>query len=54
MAKLTLDIAKEIARNREGECLSKKYVNSKTPMLWKCAKDMYGLQSLIVVPVVCS
>ena len=27
MAKLTLDIAKEIVRNKEGECLSTEYIN---------------------------
>ncbi|CAG8559855.1 42297_t:CDS:2 [Gigaspora margarita] len=38
MPKLTLDIAKEIAYSRGGECLSERYINSKTSMLWKCAK----------------
>ena len=37
MAKLTLDIAKELAW--EGECLSEEYVNNKAPLLWICAKD---------------
>jgi hypothetical protein len=46
MAKLTLDIAKEIACNMEGECLSEKYINSKAPMLWKCAKDHLWSASL--------
>ena len=39
MAKLTLDVAKEIARGREGECTSERYINCQMPMLWKCAKD---------------
>jgi hypothetical protein len=39
MAKLTLDVAKEIARSRGGECISERYVNCQIPMLWKCAKD---------------
>jgi len=26
----------EIAKNRNGLCLSEKYVNTRTPMLWKC------------------
>ena len=30
--------AKEIADERNGECLSKIYVNSTTPLLWKCDK----------------
>ncbi len=39
MAKLTLDVAKEIARSRGSECISERYVNCQIPMLWKCAKD---------------
>ncbi|CAG8748310.1 23344_t:CDS:1 [Gigaspora margarita] len=35
--KLSLQIAKEIANNKGGECLSEKYINGKSPMLWKCA-----------------
>ncbi|RIA78969.1 hypothetical protein C1645_841925 [Glomus cerebriforme] len=34
--KLTLDIAHEIAKKHDGECLSTEYINSITPMLWKC------------------
>ncbi|GBC20677.2 hypothetical protein GLOIN_2v1483130 [Rhizophagus irregularis DAOM 181602=DAOM 197198] len=32
-------LSKEIARNREGECLSEKYVYNKALILWKYAKD---------------
>ncbi|GBB98260.1 hypothetical protein RclHR1_31830003 [Rhizophagus clarus] len=39
MATLTLDIAKEIARSRGGECVSESYINCQVPMFWKCAKD---------------
>jgi len=39
MAKLTLDVAKEIARSRGGKCISERYINCQMPMLWKCAKD---------------
>ena len=39
MAKLTLDIAKEIVRSRGGECVSESYINCQVPMFWKCAKD---------------
>ena len=39
MAKLTLDVAKEIAHSRGGECISERYINCQMPMLWKCAKD---------------
>ncbi|RHZ63308.1 hypothetical protein Glove_330g104 [Diversispora epigaea] len=46
MAKSTLDIAREIACNREGKCLSEKYINSKVPMLWKRAKDYLWSASL--------
>ncbi|PKC63455.1 hypothetical protein RhiirA1_238780 [Rhizophagus irregularis] len=34
--KLTLDMARKIAKKHDGECLSTEYINSKTPMLWKC------------------
>jgi len=34
--KLTLDMARKIAKKCHGECLSTEYINSKTPMLWKC------------------
>ena len=34
--KLTLDMARKIAKKRHGECLSTEYIDSKTPMLWKC------------------
>jgi hypothetical protein len=27
-----------LAKEKEGECLSKKYINSKTNLLWKCSK----------------
>ena len=39
MAKLALDIVKEIAYNKGGECLSKKYNNKKTLMLWRCSRN---------------
>ena len=39
MAKLTLNIAKEIAHSRGGECVSESYINCQMPMFWKCAKD---------------
>src|SRR6266487_5358838 len=39
MAKLSLDVTKEIARSRGGECISERYINCQMPMLWKCAKD---------------
>jgi len=37
--RLTLDNAKEIARQRGGVCLSDKYTNGYSPMQWKCTKD---------------
>ncbi|RIA97803.1 hypothetical protein C1645_813683 [Glomus cerebriforme] len=39
MAKLTLNIAKEIACSRGGKCISERYINCQIPMLWKCTKD---------------
>ena len=49
MAKLTLDVAKEIARSRGGECISERYINCQMPMLWKCAKDHLWSARLISV-----
>ncbi|CAG8804654.1 11179_t:CDS:1, partial [Racocetra fulgida] len=36
--RLTLDDAKKLAYTKNGECLSAEYINSKTPMQWKCEK----------------
>ena len=34
--KHTIEECKQWAINKGGECLSDKYINSKTPLLWKC------------------
>ncbi|RHZ82172.1 hypothetical protein Glove_113g65 [Diversispora epigaea] len=34
----TIEVAKQIAFDRNGECLSEKYVNSQSPLLWCCNK----------------
>jgi len=34
----TLDDAKKIAEEKEGECLSTEYINARTHMLWRCKK----------------
>lgn len=34
--KLNIDIMQERARGKNGECLSRRYVNAKTPLRWKC------------------
>src|SRR6185312_204748 len=36
--KLTLEVTKQIALLRGGECLSKRYVNQRLPLLWRCIK----------------
>ncbi|RHZ78695.1 hypothetical protein Glove_158g5 [Diversispora epigaea] len=36
--KLDISIAKEMARSKNGECLSKKYINNRSPLLWRCNK----------------
>jgi len=36
--KLTLKKIQEIAKERSGKCLSKKYVNSFSKLTWKCSK----------------
>jgi hypothetical protein len=35
-AKLTIEEMKELAVNKNGVCLSKKYINNETKLLWKC------------------
>ncbi|RHZ54282.1 hypothetical protein Glove_428g125 [Diversispora epigaea] len=37
-AKNTLDIAKMIAINKGGECISNEYINGSSHLRWKCAK----------------
>ncbi len=37
-ARLTIEEMQRIAQEHGGECLSKTYINSKTPLLWQCAK----------------
>ena len=39
--RLTLEEVKKIAIDRNGKCLSKKYINSRTPIKWECK---YGHQ----------
>lgn len=36
-SRLTLDEMRELAQARGGECLSKRYVDSMTKLLWRCA-----------------
>ncbi len=35
---VTLDQLKEFAKTKGGDCLSEKYIDSKTPLLWICSK----------------
>ncbi|CAI2199685.1 18889_t:CDS:1, partial [Funneliformis geosporum] len=35
-AKLNIEIAKQIAFSRQGQCLSVEYKNISTPLLWAC------------------
>src|SRR6266496_5811720 len=36
--KLTLEVAKQIALLKSGQCLSEKYINNRLPLLWSCIK----------------
>ncbi len=38
MPKLTIEEMQQIARERGGKCLSKKYENAKTKLIWQCIK----------------
>jgi hypothetical protein len=37
VARLTMEDMHELAAERTGKCLSKEYVNGRTPLLWQCA-----------------
>jgi uncharacterized Zn-finger protein len=37
-AKLTIEEMRKIAKEREGKCLSKKYINNRTKLRWQCKK----------------
>jgi thiol-disulfide isomerase/thioredoxin len=37
-APLTLEDMQKIANERNGKCLSKKYMGNRTPLIWQCAK----------------
>lgn len=37
--KLSIEIAQKIAKEQEGECLSDRYINNITKMLWKCKEN---------------
>ncbi len=36
--KLTIEEMRDIAQEKGGECLSEKYINSKTKLLWQCSE----------------
>ncbi|MGG3608078.1 zinc-ribbon domain-containing protein [Priestia megaterium] len=36
MSKINIEKMKELAKSRDGECLSTEYINSATKLLWKC------------------
>ena len=38
IVKLTIEEMQEIAKSRDGECLSKEYVNDRTKLKWRCSE----------------
>ena len=36
MKKLTIELMQNIAKSRNGKCISKKYININTKLKWKC------------------
>ena len=36
--KHTIDDARLLAKERDGECLSKEYINTNSKLLWRCSK----------------
>jgi hypothetical protein len=49
----TLDDAKKVAEEKEGECLSTEYINARTPMLWRCKNGHTWEQTYDNVKRVC-
>src|SRR5437867_7702399 len=45
MRRLTLEHMKALAKQHGGKCLSKRYVNSKTKLKWRCHKGHSWLAS---------
>ena len=50
-ALLTIEEMREIAKERDGECLSNKYINNNTLLLWKCNKGHEWLAKPIKIKV---
>ncbi|CAG8623370.1 10608_t:CDS:1 [Paraglomus occultum] len=44
--KLDISIAIDLAQQRKGKCLSKKYINNHMPLLWECSKGHQWSTSL--------
>ncbi|GBB95944.1 hypothetical protein RclHR1_02650015 [Rhizophagus clarus] len=50
--RITLEDVKQIAIDKGGECLSQEYINSYTPLIWKCNKGhewsakLHGIKNL--------
>ncbi|CAB4378873.1 unnamed protein product [Rhizophagus irregularis] len=42
----TIEEARQIASSKNGQCLSEKYANSSSPLLWKCSKGHEWYKSL--------
>ena len=49
----TLEDAKKVAEEKEGECLSTEYINARTPMLWRCKNNHTWEQTYDNVRRVC-
>ena len=47
--KLTIDHARKVAKERDGECLSKEYANSRSKMKWQCKNNHIFLKSFDAV-----
>lgn len=46
LVRLTLEVAQSVAIERGGKCLSEEYVNSKSPLSWRCKKGHVWNNSL--------
>ncbi|RHZ47613.1 hypothetical protein Glove_575g34 [Diversispora epigaea] len=44
--RLTIEKTKQLAYSKNGECLSEIFVNSHSPLIWKCAKGHNGAKQI--------
>ena len=44
--KLNISVAQELAHAKNGKCISEKYINNNSPLLWECTNEHKFYHSL--------